>query len=144
MQVKILTSIDDIKKLELLRYEVLGIKVDIFENNYHILRVLDGKMIPFALYYNNELVAGAYVTDERKSLYIDYLFVKTEYQNIGLKLGRILLRYIIDNKDIVEAKFNKQFDYCYLDPRDEKTVKIFSDMGFEKASNSLGEYKKHI
>lgn len=142
MDFKLLTSIDDIKKLEELRFEVLHMDKAILDDSIILKEASENKLLAFALFYEDELAAGAYVSDSRNSIYINYVFVKEKYQEKGLKLGRNLILHILKNKNIIEEYFGKQFNLSYLEPRGEKPSAVFKKIGYKETNNILGEYRK--
>ena len=144
MNIKVIHTLEEMKKLENLRYEVLNITQRIQEDNFYIREAKNKRIIPFALYYHNDIVAGAYISSINNSIYIDYIFVKDIYQNTGLRLGRTLLEYILNNKEIIEEFFDKEFYYSYLEPIGEKQEKIFEKIGYRKTNSIFGQYKKRI
>lgn len=130
--VKMLTTEEDIIKAELLRYEAFNIDLDDLDisNSFYYFNIKNNSIIPFGLFIKDKLVAGCYVSNTYGSLYIDQLFVKPMFQNTGLRFGRMLLRYILVNKSIVEQFFNCQIDKSILEALDEKSTKIYEKEGY--------------
>lgn len=97
----------------------------------YIRDITNNKILVFACYLNEELIAGCYVSNTFNSLYIDYIFVLPEYQEQGLHIGRNLLQFILDNKHIVEEYFNTIFDQSKLFPSSLKSQSIYEKMGYK-------------
>lgn len=76
MNIKIIHTLKEMKKLWNLRYEVLNINQEIQEDNLYIREAKNKRIILFALYYYNDVVAVAYISTINNIIYIDYIFVK--------------------------------------------------------------------
>ena len=96
------------------------------------------------LYYEEELDAIVYVSNNHNSLYIEQLFVRKNKQGKHLHLGRQLLQYILENKETFEQYFNQHFEISSLTPIDEKSIAIYKSFGYQKKNGIYGIYSKHI
>ena len=100
-------TIDNIKSLETIRYRAYGKEYDgEIDNTFYARNLISKKMLLFATFIGEELCAGCYISISQNSLFIEQLFVKPEYQNTGLRIGRNLLEYINFNKDIIAKHYN--------------------------------------
>lgn len=125
-------------KMEFLRLSAYGFtptKED-YDQSY-INEITNGRILVITCYYNNELVAGCYVSNIFNSIYIDYLFVSHEYQETGLNLGRKLLQFILDNKYLVEEYFDTEFNQSKLYAPSEKTKSIYKKLGYQEQNDLL-------
>ena len=120
---------EDINEIETLRKKVFHLKVNTINRYEHHINY--GKIIPFGLYKEEELVAGCYVGDAFDKLYVYFLFVKEEYQHTGLKLGRTLLQYVMDNKELVEKRLETSYQESALHPSNENNKALYQRFGFE-------------
>lgn len=102
---------------------------------YYLENIKNGTLLIITCYYNNELVAGCYVSDTFNSIYIDYLFVLKDYQEQGLHLGKNLLQFILDNKHLVEEYFDKEFTQSKLYPSSIKSRNIYESIGYVPDTN---------
>ena len=133
-QIKIIDTDIDLIKSEILRFEAFNIQIGDYDftKSFYYLSIKDKTIIPYGLYIRGQLVAGCYVSNTFGSLYIDQLFVKPALQNSGLRLGRILLRYVLANKKHLEEIFNKDITTSMLEPLNEKCTAIYEKEGYEK------------
>lgn len=137
MNIKYEVFNDDIfNKYELLRLDAYG--KDIFCNckNYY-LKLVTNKMLIVGLYIDEELIAGCYVSGYRDYLFIDQLFVKSSYQNCGLKIGRTLLLDVMNNREFIEDFFDKKYSSVKLFSYDEKSKSIYKSLGFNSVGKSI-------
>ena len=138
-EIRISSTKEEIKEIEILRRKAFHLKMDSINRfEFHIKY---NKIIPFAMYKDNEIVAGCYIMENFDSLYVSFLFVEEQYRNQGLRLGRRLLSYILENKEMVEERFNRQFDYSRLHPNNEKSRSIYKKVGYEDTSCPIMEKK---
>ena len=132
-QVKMLETEEEIVRAEILRYEAFNFELDDydFSNTFYYIQIKNGCVVPFGLYIKGMLVAGCYVSNLNGTLYIDHLFVKPMFQNTGLRFGRMLLRYILANKQAVEEIFKRKFSTSTIEPIDEKSEALYLKEGYE-------------
>lgn len=131
-------TIENLYEIELLRHQVFHLKTDdnSIRLSYSIFHALHNRLIPFALYLNGDMAAGVYVSCYGNDLFIDHLFVKEEYQNTGLKLGRRLLNTVLELKPIFEKHFGKEISLSRLTPNNDKSRSIYEKIGYERQSNT--------
>ena len=142
-QIEIISPDDQrIYDLEILRHKVFHLKCDskCIINSYSIFHIKHHQTIPFALSIANEIVAGCYLSCYRDTLFVDYLFVSEKYQNSGLKLGRSLLSYILENKIAIEEQINHELRVTKLAALNDKARYIYKQMGFAYEENSKNPY----
>jgi len=129
INIKILDNIEDIKKLELLRFKVFDMNLTLEES--HIINTYQkNKIIPYALYIDNNLVAGCYVSNYLNTLHINYIFVDKMYQETGLKLGRLLLKKIYSDKEYLNKIFNTNFNISTIEANNPKAEAIYRKIGY--------------
>ena len=133
-QIKVIDTDVDLIKSEILRFEAYNIQIIDYDftKSFYYLGIKNKTIIPYGLYIKGQLVAGCYVSNTYGSLYIDQLFVKPALQNSGLRLGRLLLRYVLANKKYLEEIFNKDITISMLEPLNEKCTAIYEKEGYEK------------
>ena len=126
---------DEMIKAELLRYRAYHLPVDLIDKDYsyYFLQMKNQKIIPYALYIRGRMVAACYVSNTYDSLFIDQLFVMPELQESGLKLGRLLLRYVLNNKEELSREFQQELTVSALESINEKSTAIYKKEGYEKA-----------
>lgn len=131
-EIRIINPYDEeIQEIEILRKKVFHLKQDSI--NRYEFHINHGIIIPFALYKDEELVAGCYIGDGFDKLYVYFLFVKEEYQHTGLRLGRTLLKYVLDHKELVEERLQTKFTEGALHPSNEKNRELYKRFGFINA-----------
>ena len=121
--------------LENLRFKVYDYKNIEPTETYFYREIKNGKILPFGVYENNELIAGCYVSNSYKTLFIEHLFVLKEYQNSENHIGTNLLRYVLDNKEICENFFKMKFEFSYLDNRCSKS--FCEALGYKENRNDM-------
>lgn len=120
-------------KLEDIRLRSYGIKPTPNDyEKYYIDNIINGSILVFTCYLDNQLVGGCYVSNAFNSIYIDYLFVLREYQQKGLHIGKQLLEHIIANKHLIEEYFGREFSESKLYATSDKSKKIYHKMGYEE------------
>lgn len=128
---------ENIIALENLRFKVYDYKnTDINPTEtYSYREMLGNRILPFGVYENNELIAGCYVSNSYKTLFIEHLFVLKEYQNSENHIGTNLLKYVLDNKEICENFFKMKFEFSYLDNRCSKS--FCEALGYKENRNDM-------
>lgn len=130
---------------EYLRYKAYGINASRADlDDYFINEIINSKVLVFICSIDDIPIAGCYVSDSFNKLYIDYLFVIPEYREKGLRIGRNLLSYILENKSIVEQHFKKIFHYSELTPSNEKTFSIYQKLGYEPKAHTHEVMQKKL
>lgn len=138
-QVRMLETKEELCAAETLRYQAFNYDLEDFNPNDTacISQINNGLIIPFGMFFkdaNNEkeyLVACCYVSNYKGTLYVDHLFVKPMYQNTGLRLGRMLLRFVLANKQEVEKELKHKFSKSTIEPIDEKSEALYLKEGYE-------------
>lgn len=106
-------------------------------DEYYIENICNGTIIAIICYQDNKPIGGCYISDTFNSIYIDYLFVLPEYQNKGLHIGRSILQYIFDNKNIVEEYYNKEFTQSKLYATSPKSKALYKKIGYKEQQELL-------
>lgn len=147
MVYKILDNTDEnIIKVEMLRYNAYGkdFPTDSIDN-YYTRAIRKGEMLVFTIFIEKELCAACYVSTTPYTLFIEQLFVKKDYQNSGLRIGRKLLEYINFNKQIVEEYFKvPNLQTSKLSYTSEKSKLIYTKLGYKETHHALSIMSKHI
>ena len=124
--------------MENIRMEVYGLSES---SLFFIDSVTSGRMIPVGVFVDNKLIGGAYISKSLKSLYIENIFIKSEYQHKGYAKG--LLKYIFDNKKLFEEYFNMEFLFSKLEPNSNDIIEFYKSVGFSEP-NDLNVMRKRI
>ncbi len=132
--IKIMNHLEDINTIEQLRKEVFHLKQN--ATNYYEFHILHNQMIPYGMFYNNQLIAGCYISKSFDSIYVNFLFVKEEYRHNGLKIGRKLLLYILEHKKEIEEFFGQEFTISKLHPNNQESRRIYQTIGYNTTNNS--------
>lgn len=132
---------ENIEKLELARFDAYGMKTDNFDikNTFYANELRSKEFLAFGTYLEDELVGGCYISDSRNSLFIEQLFIKRKYQR--LKLGTILLNYILENKEMIEKYYQQEFNVCCFENRKELD-EFYKSLGYRRVGQMV--MKKRI
>lgn len=124
---------DNIKVCECIRYDSIGQKIpdEYLLNSKCASRILDAEILIFAMYVEDILAAGCYVSDSFDTLFIEQLFVKKEFQETGLYLGRRLLTYVLENRETVERYFHYHPTESELFFTSNKSKNIYEKIGYK-------------
>lgn len=128
MELKLITENEDKMKLESLRNEVFHLNGI---SSYYINELLNGKTYAMAAIDNDNMVGGCYFHRFNTILLIDELFVKEDYQNTGLQVGRNLVKELILNKSKIEELLESEITLCKLEASNEKAKALYSKIGFK-------------
>ena len=128
---------ENINLLERIRYDAYNMNPNDFpvENTYHTRELKNGKYLVFGCYLNNQLVGACYTSKTYNSLYIEQLFILKKYQKSDLHLGSNLLKFVLNNKNLVENYFNTQFFFSYLDNY-QNTTDFYKSLGYRETNDS--------
>lgn len=125
----------NIIELENLRFEVYDYKNMNFKETYFYREMINGNILPFGVYQDEQLIAGCYVSKSFQTLFIEQLFVLKKYQNNKEHIGSNLLRYVLNNKKICEEFFNTEFKFSYLDNRYNKS--FYENLGYKENNTDM-------
>ena len=128
----------DYINLEQLRKDVFKIK----DSEYYMTKILEGKILVIGCFYQDELVAGAYLSNSYHSLFVEQIFVRDDYQGSVLHVGYYLMKYILEHKEIFDEFFHTSFDQCRLESRNCDS--FYEKLGFKTEDNILGTMRKRI
>ena len=131
MEFKILEDNKDKEDIELLRKEVFGLKN---VGNYYLNELLNNKIYALSIIDNN-IIAGCYFHRFDNILVIDQVFVKKEYQNSGLRLGRELIKELILNKVGIEYLLGGKLDICKIESQNKKSHDLYIKIGFNESKS---------
>ncbi len=136
---------DNAERIEIMRAEVYGTK-DYFNPKFSFFanEITLGKILVFVCEVDGEEVAACYASKSFNTLYIDYLFVLPKYQNSGLKIGRSLLQFVLDNKHLVEEYFDTNFVFSMLSPTTPKSKSLYEKVGYKVNNKTLNMMIKKI
>ena len=131
METKFVRSDEAIEKIETLRKEVFHL-----ENNgtYYKDKLLNKSLIAVATFDEDEMVAGVYFHFFNNTMVIDQLFVREDYQNRGLKLGRQLVLRLIYLKTQLEKMYGVTINACYIDSQNQKAHELYKKIGFRESN----------
>ena len=128
---------ENICRLENLRFKAYGLD-DKFEGlTLYALGLTQGTMIPFGFYINDQLVAGCYVSADEGTLNIEQLFVHPQLQNSGLRAGRLLLNFVLMQKEELEKYFRTKFVVSALEPSTDKAKALYEKMGYVQTEEGM-------
>ena len=107
----------NIELLENIRFNAYKIDTTDFpvKDSFHFGKLQNKKYIVFGCYLNNELIGACYISNSYNSLYIEQLFILSEYQKSSYYLGTNLLKFVLDNKSVIEKHFNSKFYFSRLE-----------------------------
>ena len=128
--------------VELLRREVFHLKIDssLILKSYPLINIKNRRTIPFALIIDDKIVAGCYVSGYGETLMVDYLFVTKSYRNTGLRLGRVLLNYILESKQEIEEYFHHALATSKLAALDNRAKHVYEDLGYQYSEENGSAY----
>ena len=138
----LLSNLEDFYKIEKLRKEVFDIRNTI--STYYLNGLVNNKIKAIATKKDDEMIAGCYFHNFSTNLVIDLLFVKEQYQETGLKLGRNLLLDILSNKDRVEKILHTKLSISSIEPLNEKAEALYKKIGYKSKNDILGTMYKAI
>ncbi len=137
---KIEATEENIIKLEQLRFIAYGVEDETLSGDtLYSIGLSMGTMIPYGFYIGETIVAGCYISANEDSLFVEQLFVHPALQNSGLKAGRLLLGFVLNQKEELEKYFQTRFDESSLEPSDKKAREIFEKRGYTKREDIMGK-----
>lgn len=136
--------LEQLYEIERLKHQVFHLKTDdsSIKTSYDVFHAVHNQLIPFGLYLDGSLIGGCYVSCYGDSLFINYLFIKEEYQNSGLRLGRYLLERVLELKPIFEEYFKKEFNVSRLTANNDKSRSIYEKLGYSSEGRTPFMSKK--
>ncbi len=147
IDIKVITPTkENIKECEKIRYDAVGhtIPEQYLTSSNCAEKMYNAELLIFGMYLDNILVAGCYVSDSFNTLFIDQLFVKKEFQETGLYLGRHLLKYILENREAVEKYFHYKPSKSQLFFIDKKSKNTYEKLGYEIENKEIGLMSKKL
>ena len=127
MESKLVKNQKDINDIELLRKEVFKLKET---SNYYLNDLLNRKEFAIGTYDNNIIVGGLYFHRFEKTLMIDQVFVKEEYQN--RKIGTNLITMLWAHKRELELILGGPIEMCKIESQNEKSHSLYNRIGFRE------------
>ena len=119
--------------VERMRYRAYGVQtlIDPTEEDF-MGDIQDGSFLVFLCLINGQPASACYISNYNVTLYVEYLFTLPEYQNKKLYLGKQLLQYIIDHKELVEEYFQQKFKKSSLCPGNNGVVPFYNSLGYTR------------
>ena len=142
-------TLENIKMVEKMRTKEVSIPTieRRLTESYEAWQIKEGNYLVFGLYIQEKIFAVCYVGKTTKNkLFIESLFIKSSCQKLGLhlKIRKILLQYILENKNLVEEYFACQFEEAIALKYSEALDKTYSDLGFEEISKNHSVIQYHL
>ena len=134
------SNIVELEKLRINAYQMDFDDMSI-NNTFFAKGLRCGKYIVFGAYLDNKLVGACYVSNIYNSLFIDRLFVLKSLQKSGYHIGTNLLKYVLNNKSVVEEYFNEKFSVSMLE-NEVLNSSIYKNLGYEDTSSFV--QRKHL
>ena len=138
----LLANIEEYEEIEELRKEVFNIKAS--PGTYYLNGLIDNKIKAVAAKKDDKIIAGCYFHSFINSLVIDQVFVKENYQETGLKLGRKLLLDLFNHKKELEKLLNTKLYTTSIEPIDEKAEYIYRKIGYKQGNKFTGIMHKSL
>lgn len=131
---------NNFKEIEKLRKDVFSYNMK--EDSFYYRELIDGKMVAIGVFLDDNLIAGAYISDSLNSLYIEQLFVNNNYQKSGI--GTNLIKYIHEHKNIFEEYFKTKFDFSKLEPNSKEIVDYYKKLGYIETNDFQESMNKKL
>lgn len=125
-----------VKQLEYLRFECFDMDVDYLNANqtFYEQNILNGKVLVFGAFKKVELIGACYVSVNLKSLYIDQLFIKKDYQKE--QIGKELLEYVLRKKNVIGEYYETFLTSCFLDACNQSQA-FYEKIGFKQSNGHM-------
>lgn len=136
-----------VRDLERLRANAYGYECGdaISPLNYYSCQLLKGNLISFVAFYQGKIAGAIYVSKIGTDLSVDQVFVSPDYQNSGLHLGKQMIQYVIDNKELVEEILECSFEGSVMSPNNDESKELSKALGYNKRINdAYGYYYRKI
>ena len=121
---------EQLLELEDLRDDAYQVESSFKERLHYLKRLESHKFIALSAHYQDELVAGCYVSDQFSTLYIQQLFVGYKWQAKHYHFGKLLLLETLRRREEFECFFQKKFCLYQLVAYDERAKKIYESVGY--------------
>lgn len=123
----------NIIKLEEIRFNAYEINTNDFspQDSFHTNQLKNNKYLVFGVYLNEKLVGACYISNSYNSLYIEQLFILKEYQNTKYHLGTNLLKYVLDNKKVIEDYYSTKLYFSRLENHNESS-NLYKNLGYSE------------
>ena len=141
METRIIETEEEKQKVELLRKEVFHLPES---SSYFIDQLMNNKIHAIVAIDNNEIVASVYFHRFANNLMIDKVFVKEEYQNKGLKLGRGLIMQLIASKASLEVLLGGPLEMCRIESENSKSHALYIKIGFHEGKMDEDSMYRHL
>ena len=96
--------------------------------------ILNGKVLVFGAFKEVELIGACYVSVNLKSLYIDQLFIKKDYQKE--QIGKELLEYVLRKKNVIGEYYETFLTSCFLDACNQSQA-FYEKIGFKESNGHM-------
>ena len=109
----------------------------------HYLEALEsGRYIAISSSFDDEFLAGCYISSSFSSLSIEQLFVAYRYQEKGYYLGKRLLMEVLRNQRKIEEIFQMEFSESRLYASTSKARRIYESLGYQGKKADVWLIKK--
>ena len=131
MESRIIANKEEKEKIEILRQEVFHIDGEV---TFYLNELLNDKVYALVAYDEDKMIGGCYFHRFNNILMIDQVFVKEEYQNTGLRIGRELIKRLLNSKKELEELLGGQIDTCRIESQNTKAHSLYSKIGFHESN----------
>lgn len=130
------------------KYNVESLRKKVFNlqgvGRYYLDQILYGKEFVLAATEDKKIIGGCYFHRFENILFIDQVFVKEEYQNSGLEVGRVLINSLLINKDLMEKELGDKITMCRISANNEKAKSLYKKIGFKESKLDSSDLLKPI
>lgn len=125
-----------VKQLEYLRFKCFDMDVDFLKTNqtFYGKNILDGKVLVFGAFKESELVGACYVSVNLRSLYVDQLFIRKDYQKE--RIGKELLEFVLNRKNVIGEYYNTFITNVFLYACNQ-SQEFYEKMGFRESNGRM-------
>ncbi len=133
-----LLKMDDylINKLEEIRLEAYNLNASVELSSFYAYNLRKGSYLVFGIFCDQELAGACYVSNAYNSLYIEQLFIMKKYQKSELHLGSRLLKYVLNENEVVEKYFDSEFEFSYLENINSDNM-MYSKLGYKDTKSGF-------
>lgn len=135
----ILPSKNLVKQLEYLRFACFDMDINYLKDNqtFYEQNILNGKVLVFGAFKEDELVGACYVSVNLKSLYIDQLFIRKNYQKE--QIGKGLLEFVLKKKNVIGEYYDTFITNVFLDACNQ-SQEFYEKLGFKENNGRMHKF----
>ena len=135
----ILPSKNLVKQLEYLRFACFDMDINYLKDNqtFYEQNILNGKVLVFGAFKEDELVGACYVSVNLKSLYIDQLFIRKNYQKE--QIGKGLLEFVLKKKNVIGEYYDTFITNVFLDACNQ-SQEFYEKLGFNENNGRMHKF----